>query len=382
MTRTFRKAAASLLAVAMGVAFAGCNVRKAQQQSSPAPSASTSTPQMASAEPYYKGKTIELVVPFAAGGGTDVYARFVAPFLEKHIEGNPKIVIKNMPGGESITGANWFQSNARPDGLTLLASSTSTMFPYLLGRPEVKYDPNKWKLVGVTATGGVLYGAPQVSNPLDRLKNPPKPLVYGGISATGLDLIPLISFEVLNLPVRSVLGMEGRGPARLAVERGETNLDYQTTSAYQTSVLPLIKEQKATPLASFGVIGSNGSLERDPVVKDVMHVGELYEKLHGKKPDGPAWKAYLAFTAAGFAYQKAIWAPEGTPAAALEALYKGVEKMARDPEFMEKGKDAIGGYPTFVGKDVEQVVRSSMTIPDDVRKWVKELLSNKYHVKF
>ncbi len=375
-----RSLALTLVAVLLAVAFSGCNALKAQEKQAPA--ANPNTQPKASATPYYQGKTIELVVPFAAGGGTDLYARFVAPYLEKHIEGNPKIVIRNMVGGESIIGANWFQQNAKPDGLMLLASSASTTLPYMLGRPEVKYNVTKWKLAGVNATGGVLYSSPKNGATVEQLRKPPKSLTYGGISATGLDLVPLLSFELLGLNVKTVLGFEGRGPSRLAFERGETNIDYQTTSAYQASVIQLIKEQKATPLASFGVIDSKGQLERDPVVGDLMHVGELYEKIHGKKPEGPAWRAYLAFNSAAFAYQKAIWAPEGTPTEAMEALYKAYANMAKDPEFIQKGKEVIGGYPTLVGKDVEQALRSTMAIPDDVRKWVTELLKNKYNVKF
>ena len=69
---------------------------------------------------------------------------------------------------------------------------------------------------------------------LARAKN----LIYGGISAIGLDMIPLISFELLELDARGVLGFKGRGDARIAFERGETNIDYQTTPAYNATVVP------------------------------------------------------------------------------------------------------------------------------------------------
>lgn len=382
MSWGMRKGLRSILALALIAAMlllSGCNVRKAADKGQSASSGTAGT----AAAPYYQGKTIEIIVPFKEGGGTDLYARFVAPYLEKNIEGNPKIIIKNMAGGESITGANWFATNAKPDGLTLLASSASTVFPALLGRPEVKYDINKMKPVMVTPTGGVVYSSSKngVAS-IGQLKTPPKPLVYGGISASGLDLVPLLAYEVLGLNVKSVLGFEGRGPARLAFERGETNIDYQTTTAYLSNVVPLIKEGKAAPLMSFGIIGKSGALERDPVVKDVPTVGEAYEKLRGKAPSGPAWQAYLAFTSAGFAYQKVLWVPEGTPKEATDALNEAVEKIAKDPDFNSKGAKALGGYPTFAGKDVEKAVRQVLTVPADVRQWVTDLLKTKYNVNF
>jgi hypothetical protein len=52
--------------------------------------------------------TIEWVIPFAEGGGSDVWARFMAPFLSKHLPGRPNVIIRNVPGGGSITGTNDF----------------------------------------------------------------------------------------------------------------------------------------------------------------------------------------------------------------------------------------------------------------------------------
>ncbi|MFN3449467.1 MAG: tricarboxylate transporter, partial [Roseococcus sp.] len=70
--------------------------------------------------PYYAGKTVEVIVPFAPGGAADVGARFVAPFLEKHVAGSPRVTVRNVPGGGSMLGASFFAANAKPDGLMLM----------------------------------------------------------------------------------------------------------------------------------------------------------------------------------------------------------------------------------------------------------------------
>ncbi|HXF52660.1 MAG TPA: tricarboxylate transporter, partial [Hyphomicrobiaceae bacterium] len=95
----------------------------------------------------FSGKTIEWVIPFGVAGGSDVWARFNAPILSKYLPGKPVIVVKNVPGGGSITGTNQFAATAKPDGLTILGTSGSTQFPYLLGDPRVKYDYTKWHVV-------------------------------------------------------------------------------------------------------------------------------------------------------------------------------------------------------------------------------------------
>ena len=332
--------------------------------------------------PYYAGKTIEIIVPFGAGGGTDIETRFLAPFFEKHIAGNPKIVVTNRPGGGSILGANFYAANAKPDGLQIFASSGSTVIPFLLGVPQVQYDYRKWKLVKVNGVGGVAYVSPAtgIRRPEDVL-NPARPLVYGGISATGLDLSMLLAFELLGINVRSVLGFEGRGPARLAFERGETNIDYQTTPAYLSQVIPLVREGKARPLFSFGFTNEKGQLVRDPAAPDLPTIYEFYQQVHKRKPDGLLrWKALQALLVPAFSFQKTLWVPQGTPPEALNALWEAVDKMNADPEFREKSRAILEGYTLFRGDKMEGALLRSLTVTLDVRKFILELLRTKYNV--
>lgn len=88
----------------------------------------------------YRGKTLEVLVPFAPGGAVETGARFTAPFLEKYMPGNPRVTVRTMPGGASILGANYFEANARPDGVLALCTSSSTSHPYMLGQQGVKYS--------------------------------------------------------------------------------------------------------------------------------------------------------------------------------------------------------------------------------------------------
>jgi len=87
---------------------------------------------------YFAGKTIEIIVPTAVGGPSDILNRSFAPFLEKHIVGNPTVRIRNIPGGGTVLGSNWFAANAKSDGLTLLASPVGSKIAYVIRtRPSV-----------------------------------------------------------------------------------------------------------------------------------------------------------------------------------------------------------------------------------------------------
>ena len=52
------------------------------------------------AEPYYKGKTITMIVGQTAGSGPDTQARFNARYMERVIEGNPTVIVRNVPGAQ------------------------------------------------------------------------------------------------------------------------------------------------------------------------------------------------------------------------------------------------------------------------------------------
>ncbi len=86
------------------------------------------------AAPYYEGKTIEVIIPFPVAGGTDIWIRTIAPYLEKHIPGSPKFTFRNIGGGRGIPGMMEFALKAKSDGLHDLGELGDELFPRTLGR--------------------------------------------------------------------------------------------------------------------------------------------------------------------------------------------------------------------------------------------------------
>jgi tripartite-type tricarboxylate transporter receptor subunit TctC len=330
---------------------------------------------------YYEGKSIEAIIPFPVGGGTDVWIRTIAPYLEKQIPGHPRFSFRNIGGGRGIPGMMEFALKAKPDGTQVLVSSATNYFPVLLGDKAAKYDFRKWKPLLVNPVGGVMYAAPgagiKTIEDLPKAKN----LIYGGISAIGLDMIPLITFELLELDAKGVLGFKGRGEARIAFERGETNIDYQTTPAYNATVVPLIKEGKAIPLMSFGQLDDKGNIVRDPAVPDLPTVPEVYEKLKGKKPSGRFWDTYKVFMPSAFAVQKILWVKAETPGEVSQAFYGAADRLEKDKEFQSKTDKVLGGYPLVRGDRLEKTIQQAFQIDAETQRFVREWAGKKYRVK-
>src|ERR1044072_2165384 len=74
---------------------------------------------------FYKGKTVSLVVGYSAGGGADLWARFIARHLGRHIPGNPNVIVQNMPGGSGLTAVNHVYNAVPQDGTRIILPSVS-----------------------------------------------------------------------------------------------------------------------------------------------------------------------------------------------------------------------------------------------------------------
>ena len=74
---------------------------------------STATVARAQSTPFYKDKTIRIIVGFTSGGLYDQYARILARHMGKHIPGNPNIIVQNMPGAGSLSATNYVYGNVQ-----------------------------------------------------------------------------------------------------------------------------------------------------------------------------------------------------------------------------------------------------------------------------
>src|SRR5215211_5542991 len=72
-----------------------------------------------SAEDFFRGKQISLIIGYNPGGTYDLYSRLAASILPRYIPGNPTIVPRNMPGVASVKAANFLFGQAPKDGLTI-----------------------------------------------------------------------------------------------------------------------------------------------------------------------------------------------------------------------------------------------------------------------
>ncbi|MEQ8194003.1 MAG: tricarboxylate transporter, partial [Rhodospirillales bacterium] len=239
----------------------------------------------------FSGKRVTAIVPFSEGGGTDKIVRMFAPYFAKYLPGEPTIIIRNMPGGGSIRGNNYFHREAKPDGLWFTGVSTSSQTGFVLGGSKVKYDLLKWKYILMTPRGTVFYVRPEtgvkgkdVKADVMALRN--TELVFGAKNPTAAELRGFLAYELLGIKnVKAVFGLS-TGKQRKALLRGETNINYDSGGAYLTKVKKKYADTgKVIPLMTLGFT-KNGEIVRDPGYPKMPTVLDAYKAIHGKMPSG------------------------------------------------------------------------------------------------
>ena len=340
----------------------------------------------ATAEVSFKGKTVTIVVPFKEGGGSDVLSRLFQPFLHKYLPGNPKVIVFNRPGGAATKGSNYFERKAKPDGLTVIAVSTSTMVSQTLGGGKAKFDVRKWRPVWVVPQDTVFYARPETGvkgkNLADDIRALRKSgIVFGAKNATSAELRGLFTFEMLGIKnVKTVLGLSS-GKQRKALMRGELTVNYDSAGSFNKKVRKHAKKGKVVPFMTLGIPQPDGSVKKGNVFPDLPIALDGYRKLHnGKNPTGVIYEAWKNIVTMGVSASKGMALPKGTPDDIHEAWSVAIEDILKDKEFMTKGRKIIGEYPFALRKDAAAIYKNAVNIEPKTKAWMKDWIFKTFGV--
>jgi len=331
----------------------------------------------------FSDKTIELIVPYMPGGGTEAWAKSVAPYLNRYLPGHPAVVIRNNPGGNATKAANEFAEKSSLDGSSVLVTAASNQLSFLLGDSRVRYDFSNWRPILAYRSGVVVYTSEKlgVNNIQEFLNLRDEYLVMASMGPTSDDLFVLMAFDLLNINVSSIFGSPGRGPARRIFLRGEANIDFQTTASYMANVKPDEDHGKAVPLFTLGSFDQNMNYVRDPMFPDLPNIAEVYEMVHGNPPSGDAWDAWYTLFRAGHGSLKLLVLPHDTPESIINAYHAAVQQMIDDPEFHTSLAYQLGKRSMLAGEEAAELMQDRTTISEKTRNWIVKWIYDRYGVR-
>ena len=177
----------------------------------------------ATAQDFFRGKTIRLIAGSAVGASYDSYARLVARHMPRHIPGQPKIIVQNVPGAEGLLAANTLYNLAERDGVTMGVLNRSTVLASIIGNEQARYKSEYFNWLGTAASfddNAYLFviRAALPYQTLEDLRTDAAPVHVGN---SGSPLISLLKYG-LALNLKLIEGY-GRTELDLAYERGEVD---------------------------------------------------------------------------------------------------------------------------------------------------------------
>jgi tripartite-type tricarboxylate transporter receptor subunit TctC len=319
----------------------------------------------AGAQVSFKGKTIDVILGSAPGGGTDGTSRLVGTFLEKYLPGNPKMRYRNLPGGHGAKALNYF-AKIKPDGLAWAGGSASHTDPGSLRRSVVQYDPTQFHFIGGVSRGGSIVFIRKEK--LADLTDPSKPPVVVGMMDGNRSWEQMITWgkEILGWNVRYVIGYPGTGFMMLAVQRGETHME-------GTGNLSLLKEMFAT--GEFVAVSQLGDVQQDGKIEERSNFENVptFPDLVKGKTSGITQEAF-EFWAQLNNIDKWYALPPNTPKAIVDTYRTAWDKMTRDPDFIRQGKSLFSvDFAPISGETQADFVKKTAYPKAEVLAYMSEL---------
>lgn len=173
--------------------------------------------------PFYKGKTVTILVGTKPGGGYDLYARLLMRHMGKWIPGSPRIVVENMDGAGGLVAANHLYYRAKPDGLTFMVFNHMIIVRQLVGDPNVRIQVRKMNWIG-TAAGSdnicVVRSGARYQR-IEEMIGAKEPLILGATPRSTREYYPRLVREILGANFKIVTGYGSGGAIYVAVENHE-----------------------------------------------------------------------------------------------------------------------------------------------------------------
>jgi tripartite-type tricarboxylate transporter receptor subunit TctC len=290
----------------------------------------------------FAGKQIRVIVPFNAGGGTDISARLFAQKLTESLKAN--VIVENKAGGNLIPAGREV-AGAQPDGLTLYFISTSAIIAQAL-YSDYPLDLRKFAAVSEVSAGPLILvarndlGAKTFPEIVEMAKKSPGKLKFGtgGGTASSLFLATELFKSTTGVNV-NIVPYRGSGPALNDMLGGHIDAMFD----FMPQMTGQVQNGKITAIAVTGA-------KRSPALPNVPTVLES-----GVKYEISGWYGILA--------------PPGTPANIVQKLRDEVAKALKEPGIIEKlgtqGMEPRGTQPAEFAKYMQSELAAYQKIVKD-----------------
>ena len=304
---------------------------------------------------------MRLIVGHSVGNDYDIGARLLAKYLQKHIPGQPDIIVQNMTAAQSIVAANHVYAQAPRDGSVIGTFSRNLPNQALMGQSNIEADPRRFHWLGATSLPGRVCAAwhtAPVKTVADLFKHE---LIVGSTGAsTSNSILPTVINHVLGTKFRIIEGYRGSQDAILAVERGEVQGVCATTGQFRPAER-LIKEGQVRVLFR----------SEEAPLPDFPDAPSIFD--HVKSDDQ---RAFMRFVFGSVEFGRPyVFAPD-VPKDRVELMRSAMAAAAPDPELIAEAAKIRLDMSFRPPERLEQLIADLYATPPGVIEAVKKLVPN------
>jgi tripartite-type tricarboxylate transporter receptor subunit TctC len=315
-------------------------------------------------EPYYKGKTIRLIISVGVAGGFGEYARTLAEHMGRHIPGDPNIIVQSMPGAGGLIATNHLYVQAPQDGTVIaMVNATAPLAP-LWGSRGARFETLKFNAIGALdradGTCAFWHTAP-ARTWADLLKNE---VTVGSIGAgSPMEVYAVMLNRLFGTKIKVVGGYKAGSDIDLAMQRRE------------------VDGRCGTHLKSIPALHPDWIRDKRLLVPIIVA-----EQRNKDYPDAPALMEFVKDKATRQTIDlltvtqkldRPILAPPNTPAERLQELRAGLAATVRDPAFLAEIKKKNLTIEATGAEEMTKIYADAFASPPDVVEAVKTILGAK-----
>ncbi len=302
---------------------------------------------------FFAGKSITVLIGYAAGGTYDATGRLLARHMPRHIPGNPAMVPQNMPGSGGIKTILHLYSVSPKDGTALGMLSRSYPIEPVFNPQVAKYEPARFNPIGSTSqevSVGVIWHTHGVKSLQELLTRQITTGATGATDDTGR--FPTLVNNLLGTKIKVITGYPGGNDVTSAMEKGEVEARFGWSwGSLKSRSKPWLDEKKINILVQM-------ALEKAPDLPDVPLVMEFAKNDNDRKA--------LELL---FAPQSVAWplvAPPGVPPQRVATLRRAFEATMKDPAFVAEANKLRIDIEPVTGEAMQKVVERIATFDRSV----------------